>query len=301
MKALFLPSDALALELVNSRNPGANLSLAKVIVDTPVPNDDPEDLNNSKMLIRARKGKGFRDSQEVTFDRLDIAGLFRGTNIFLDVKEPKSTLELLDALRSGYGVNLRPVDIVSHDIPAGVNPPLENPEDPDPTPVEHTLTIASDCYAYIGEATVLIGAKPASGERLSLVITNTKLDGLTYPDGESDTKGQAYIYSYGVDCTAVAAWFATLADVVAGTELDPVRLATELNKVFYEEWSDQATEGNFNTHGAKLVFAGPTYTATADGPVWYEGTNQAYNRVVIVELSNLCANFQGNLYLHYNA
>ena len=84
-------------------------------------------------------------------------------------------------------------------------------------------------------------------------------------------------------------------------ELDPVRLATELNKVFYEEWSDQATEGNFNTHGAKLVYAGGTYTATADGPVWYEGVNQAYNRVVIVELGNLCANFQGNLYLHYNA
>ncbi|WP_366536634.1 hypothetical protein, partial [Salmonella enterica] len=111
------------------------------------------------------------------------------------------------------------------------------------------------CYAYLGSIPVKIGAKPQVGERLNLVVTQTKLDGLVYPDGASEAKGQGYIYSYGVDCTAIAAFLKVQTKgVIAGDSAFPV----ELNKVVPELWVASDEPADYNLKGANVLYVGST-------------------------------------------
>lgn len=304
MKPLYLPTDELVVHQINDDNPTANISLDKVTLSKPsVVNVTGGDglVRNTEFTVKARKGKGFRDTVKVTANRLDMTAMFRNTNVFLDVNNPTSSTDLLDALNRNYGLALAEHDIVPAAIAPGVNPPVTDPEAPDVAPTDHTITIHEDCPSFIGSLLVKIGPKPATGERLNLVITKTELLGLAYPDGDSATKGQAYVYSYGVDCSALAPYFESLAGTAEGTALDGAALAKELNKVFFEEWKLSDSAADFNTKGAKLSYIGPTSTTTPQGTTYRPGANQAYNDVMIVELGSLCNNLQGLLWLHYNA
>ena len=304
MKPLYLPTEELVVHQINDDNPNAKISLDKVTLSKPKVIDKTGadgKKRNSEYVVTARKGKGFRDTVPVTANRLDMGAMFRNTNVFLDVHNPKSSTDLLAALNRGYGLALVESDIVPADIADGVNPPVTDPEAPEFVPVDHTITMHADCPSFIGTLAVKIGPKPATGERLNLVITKTELDGLAYPDGSSETKGQGYVYSYGVDCSPLLPYFESLAGTAAGTALDEARLAKELNKVFFEEWKVNATDADFNTKGAKLSYIGPTSTTSPQGTVYRPGVNQAFTEVMIVELGSLCNNLQGLLWLHYNA
>lgn len=304
MKPLYLPTDQLVIHQINDDNPDAKISLDKVTLSAPTAIDETGKdgkKRNTKLNVKARKGKGFRDSQDVKYNRLQMAALFRNTNVFLDVNEPKTSADLLAALNRGYGLSLQLSDIVPADIAPGTNPKPVDPEADDPIPVDHVITMHEKCPSFIGALNVKIGPKPATGERLSLVIKKTELDGLAYPDGSSETKGQGYVYSFGVDCSPIVPYFETLAGTAVGTALDPAKLAAELNKVFYDEWKVSDTAIDFNIKGAKLHYLGPTSTTTPQGTEYRPGVNQAFSDVMIVELPTVCNNLQGMLWLHYNA
>lgn len=304
MKPLYLPTDQLVVHQINSDNPTAKISLDKVTLSAPIAgNYVGADTNarNTKINVKARKGKGFRDAQDVTFNRLDMAALFRNTNVFLDVNEPANSTDLLAALNRNYGLSLQETDIVPADIAPGTNPVPTDPEADDPLPTDHTITMAGTCPSFIGALLVKIGPKPATGERLSLVITKTELDGLAYPDGTSATKGQAYVYSFGTDCSPILPYFESMAGTAVGTAIDAAKFVTELNKVFFDEWKVADTAIDFNGKGAKLHYIGPTSTTTPQGTEYREGVNQQFTDVMIVELTDLCNNLQGMLWLHYNA
>lgn len=304
MKPLYLPTDQLVIHQINDDNPNAKISLDKVTLSAPTAIDETGKdgkKRNSKINVKARKGKGFRDAQDVTYNRLQMAALFRNTNVFLDVNEPKNSGELLAALNRGYGLSLQLSDIVPADIEPGTNPKPVDPEADDPIPVDHVITMHELCPSFIGTLNVKIGPKPATGERLSLVITKTELDGLAYPDGSSETKGQGYVYSFGTDCSPILPYFESMAGTAAGTAIDAAKFVTELNKVFFDEWKVADTAIDFNGSGAKLHYIGPTSTTTPQGTEYREGVNQQFTDVMIVELTDLCNNLQGMLWLHYNA
>jgi len=308
MKPLNKSSDLLVLDLINEKNTDAHLELSKVTLGEPVANDGDDSADrNSKITLKARKNSGFVGTQDVTYDRLDGLALFRNVTAYLDVKEPTSTTDLLAALNSQYGLGIAVEDITPSAIPAGTNVPPTNPDDPDPAPVDHDIVFKDNCFAFLGKIAVKIGAKPQVGERLSLVVTNTQLDGLQYPDNESATKGQAYIYSYGVDCSPIAAFLKAQA---TGTLADDSAFSTELNKVVPELWVDKTDAADYNIHGAEVTYNGATVNqvpdpnstsgGTIDQPV--EGANTDYNSILKLKLSDsLCSNFQGELFLHYNA
>ena len=304
MKPLYLPTDQLVVHQINDDNPDAKISLDKVTLGAPAVVDltgADGKKRNTKINVKARKGKGFRDAEDVKFNRLEMGALFRNTNVFLNVHEPKNSGELLAALNRGYGLNLQLTDIVPTDIAAGVNPVPEDPEADDPPPTDHVITMHALCPSFIGALNVKIGPKPATGERLSLVITKTELDGLAYPDGSSETKGQAYVYSFGTDCSPILPYFESMAGTAAGTAIDAAKFVAELNKVFFDEWKVGDTAIDFNGKGAKLSYIGPTSTTTPQGTEYRPGVNQAFSDVMVVELSDLCNNLQGMLWLHYNA
>ncbi|QVW28661.1 putative virion structural protein [Erwinia phage pEa_SNUABM_8] len=303
MKPLNKTSDLLVLDLINEKNPDADLELGKIKLGVPSPIADEGADRNTSMVLTARKNSGYIGDQTVTYDRLDGVSLFRNVTAYLDVKSPKKTEDLLATLNAQYGLKVTEDDIVSAPIADGTNPPLTDPDAPDPVPVDHTITFDAGCYAYLGTIPVKIGPKPQVGERLSLVVTQTKLDGLVYPDGPSDAKGQGYIYSYGVDCTAIADFLKVQAEgVIAEDSAFPV----ELNKVVPELWVDSDTAADYNLHGANVLYVGPTAddgTATGEEPKKpVEGANTAYNQVLKLQLSDtLCSNFQGIMFLHFNA
>lgn len=298
-------SDLLVLDLINEANVDADLELSKVTLGTPATNDGEDAADrNTKLTVTARKNSGYVGAQDVTYGRLDGQPLFRNVTAYLDVKEPKSTTDLLATLNTQYGLSITEDDIDATVIPDGVNVAPTNPEDPDPAPVDHEIVFKSECLAFIGKIPVKIGAKPQVGERLSLVITNTQLDGLKYPSDASETKGQAYIYSYGVDCTPIAAFLKVQA---TGTLADDSAFASELNKVVPEQWVASADAADYNIEGAEVTYNGATVNQVSDGnggtkdePV--EGANTDYNSILKLKLSDtLCSNFQGELFLHYNA
>lgn len=304
MKPLNKTSDLLVLDFINEKNPGADLELSKITLGQPTPITDEGADRNTGMVLTAKKNSGFIGTQDVTYNRLDGVALFRNVTAYLNVNLPKTSTDLLTALNNQYGLKLTDADIIPAAIADGTNPPLTNPDDPDPTPVDHVITFADTCYAYTGTIPVKIGAKPQVGERLSLVVTETKLDGLVYPDAASATKGQAYIYSYGVDCTPIAAFLNVQVEgVIAADSAFP----TELNKVVPELWVSSDTAADYNLKGANVLYVGPTVNqvdngagGTKDVPV--EGANTEFNNILKLQLDDaLCSNFTGVLYLHYNA
>jgi len=302
MKPLNKTSDLLVLDLINETNPDAKLSLNKILFEHPQVKDDADGTNTS-LLVKARKNSGYIYSQEVDYNRLDGHALFRNVTAYLDVKSPTSSKDLLNLLNSQYGLKITADDIVSAPIAEGTNPPLENPDDPDPVPVDHTITFADTCLAFIGTIPVKIGPRPQVGERLSLVITQPKLDGLHYPDGAS-AKGQAYIYSYGVDATAIASFLKVQAP---GIVVNDTAFFAELNKIVPELWVAEAEAADYNLKGAEVMYNGSTTEQVDDGkggtmPKPVVGANMNYNSIMLLKLSDtLCSNFTGTLYLHYNA
>lgn len=306
MKPLNKTADLLVLDLINEANVDAKLDLSKVVLLPPVDNDEEDAIRNSKLTVKARKNSGFIKTQDVTYDRLVGEALFRNVAAYLDVKLPTKSEDLLATLNKQYGLKIQPEDIVSAPIAPDTNPPLEDPEADAPPAVQHTITFKDDCYAFKGAINVLIGERPQVGERLSLVITKTKLDGIAYPDGHSASKGQAYIYSYGTDCTAIQGFLSKLA---VGTALDDTATATELNKVFPEEWVAVEGTADYNLKGATVVYAGSTTETVTDpkdsGSTIQQdvpGADMSYNSIVKLKLDDSnCANFQGELFLHFNA
>lgn len=302
MKPLNKTSDLLVLDWINAKNVDADLELTKIAFQDPVAT--PEGTKNTELLIKARKNSGYVGEQTVDYNRLEGVPLFRNVTAYLDVHTPATSADLLDTLNKQYGLKLTADDIVPADIPADTNPIVTDPDAPDPVPVDHTITFDPKCLAYTGTIPVKIGPRPQVGERLSLVITQTELDGLVYPDGTSTTKGQAYIYSYGVDCTAIADFLKIKA---VGIVADDGAFATELNKVVPELWVADEDAADYNLKGSSVVYVGPTVNKVDDGtgtmvdtPV--EGANTEYNNVLTLKLDeSLCSNFTGTLFLHYNA
>ena len=122
MKPLYLPTDELVVHQINDDNPTAKISLEKVTLSKPKAVDKTGTdgkKRNTEFVVTARKGKGFRDSVPVTSNRLDMGAMFRNTNVFLDVHNPKSSTDLLAALNRGYGLALVEKDIVPAAIADG--------------------------------------------------------------------------------------------------------------------------------------------------------------------------------------
>lgn len=238
---------------------------------------------NTELLVTATRSSPYVGSVTVEYDRLDLERLFRNIAVNLDVKGAKTTSDLLPRLNARYGLAIAKEEVVEEPVP----------ERNDENPVVHfTIKIKDTSLVYIGELPVTIGEDADVGERLNLVITKTRLDGMHYPVDDTE-KGQAYIYTYGVDCNAIRTFLSTLA---TGGDIVDTALAKELNKVVPEIWVADDNLMDYNVRGSKIVFAGSTSAEEA------VDSNTSFNSVVIISLDDTkCSNFAGDLYLHYNA
>lgn len=287
------PSDVLVLDLINATNIDAttqasiNITSGQVTFGKPTVVAPAEGIDwNTLLLCTANRSSPYVGSVNLNYDRMDIGKLFKNIAVNLDVKGATTTLALIDRLNARYGLSIDPKEVVSSPVPALTEAaPVANA----------TITIADTSLVYFGKIDVTVGEDAQVGERLNLVITKTRLDGIHYPVDGTD-KGQAYVYSYGVDCNSIRTFLQTLS---AGVDVDDSALATQLNKVVPELWIADDAAKDYNVSGSVVKYVGAT---SVDGAEAAKDANTTFNHVAIITLSDtLCSNFTGDLYLHFNA
>lgn len=285
------PSDVLVIDLINETNTDAstnvsiNINSSQVVFGKPSKVEAGEGIDwNTQLRVTATRSSPYVGSVDLLYNRLNITKLFKNIAVNLDVKGATKTSDLLARLNARYGLSIDEKEVVENTVAT---------RDDDHPVVNHTIVIADTSLTFTGTLDVTIGEDADVGERLNLVITKPKLDGLHYPVDDTE-KGQAYIYSYGVDCNAIRTFLQTLA---AGVAVDDTALAKELNKVVPELWVADSTQAlDYNVNGAKVIYAGATSDPAA------VDANTAYSQVVIISLDDTkCSNFAGELYLHFNA
>ena len=282
------PANILVLDLINAVNvePGTSQPLAllpgEVVFGKPaVVTGEVE--RNTQLLCTAANNSKYVGSVTLLYNRLDIAILFKNIKVNLDVQGATTTTDLLDRFNTRYGLSVADTDIV----PSPVSP--LTPEQPS---VSATITFADSSLVYFGSLVLTVGPDSEVGERLSTVVTQTLLDGLHYPDPDTG-KGQAYIYSYGVDFTSIKSYLET---ITTGSPIVLEDLQREINKVVEDLWVVDTNPADYNLQGVVVKYAGVTTDPAA------VDVDDSYSNVVILTLDDtLCSNFAGDLYLHFNA
>lgn len=274
------PSFDLVVDLINVANTLA-LNDAKVTFGVPSALEDDESGLNTGLNVKAISGAGYRGAVDVKYNRLDLALLFKNiaVNLNVDLSSVASptTKDLLGTLNTKYGLGITIDEVV--DAPVDITG--EGPH-------THTIT-AQDSLAYIGTLTLTIGPDADVGERLDTVVLVTNLNGLLYPNTDT-TKAQAREYSWGVDASPISAYLQVR---VVDEVISDNSLAVELNKIVSDTWIYDAAAADYNTAGAKVIYAGPN---SAD-----KDANQKWARIVQFQLDDaLCANVGGVITLGYN-
>lgn len=274
------PSPALLIDLINDTNKAnpnpANVKEGELVYGPP---STTTGNWNTEMSATAVRTAPYFGSVNLRYDRLSLGELFAQILPSVDVPNAVTSVDLLATFNAKYGLAIAQDEILETQIEY----------DEDGLGV-CTLTADPLCTTYTGEVSLLVGPDPEVGERLSEVILLTRLDGLKYPQPNT-AKGQAYIYSWHVDASAIDYWVGVR---VAGETITDNAFAKEYNKVVPDIWVfDADNPVPYNTADAKITYNGPTSGA--------EFANTKFARVMIMTLDpDLCTNFAGDLYVYYN-
>lgn len=204
------PSSDLVFDLIAESNPVLPITLSKahcrfgvprkVVGYGPVP-------ANTEIDVYPRLPSGYVNKATVRYRRLSLLELFKG--VAPEVKKytdapisssPFSTHALLPVINQTFGLSLTTDDIV--DLPL---PPGSDGYYPNLRSVKVVLRAKDTSLGFVGE----IMLRWVFLERdLSEIITETELDGRTYPDGNDFEVSHKYILdllSYGIDFTELSA------------------------------------------------------------------------------------------------
>lgn len=255
------------LKLINEENK-ISPPLTFDDVDIGLPEVVSVDGRDSEVVLTS-KMRGDEGTQvTVDYHRRPLEDYLKDDNVFGE-EDVHSTHDLLTAINERFDLSILPEDIEDN--------PVEGQT--------HTVVAVDVSHEWRSQA--VIELKPAIP--LANVLTNTELDGLLYPDHQNTQLGQAYIYSRDIDCSHISRFLSLLA---VGIEVDDTALAVELNKCVQDIWIADDVPAPYNLRGATVIFDG----VPADLP----GGNTTFARVVSVQLTDKCTNFQGNLTLHFN-
>ncbi|MGL5397345.1 MAG: hypothetical protein ACRDBQ_19010 [Shewanella sp.] len=255
------------LKLINAEN-----RIEPPLTDKDVDIGLPEVVSvegRDSCVVLTSKMRGDEGSQvAVCYHRRALSDYTDVDNVFGD-EDIRTTHDLLVPINERFNLNLIPEDFEDHPVSLG----------------NHTIIAKADSHEWRKGAVIeVIKAIP-----LVDVITKTDLSGLVYPDHQNTAIGQAYVYSYPIDCTAVNYFLKLLA---VDVDIDDNALSVVMNIVFHERWCAQDEPAPFNLRGAVVVFDGLTKDLI--------GANPEFENVVSLRLSDKCTNLQGILNLHFN-
>lgn len=256
------------ISLINIAN-SAETPIALEDVDVSAPYEVNKDGCNTEVEVTVKPSYfPLRGKQTFRYNRLPIDTVVKGDlELYMD-PEMRNSHDMIPFINQQLNINLTQNDVINDPVVGEI----------------HQFRASPRSYQWKDLAVLML--KHATP--LDEIIPNTVLDGLKYPDTQAP-KGQASVYSYGIDCSHIKPFLSIMA---AGVDFDDTALAVEVNKTVPEVWVSVDGVADWNLRNAKCVYEGPT-----SGLV---GTNPAFQRVVSIELSDLCNNFAGTLNLHYN-
>ena len=269
------------LALVNRDNQ-TNLTDTQVTVNAAAVNADSSIARDTVVKIDAIPGKGYRGSVTVYYNRIDLGVLFLNVdaNVGITVTEGDTSDKLIPLLNEKYGTHFEAGDLV--EVPLEVSTDVK----------EVTLAAVGGNVMYKGQFVVKYGLDETA---LDSVVLITTLNGFNYPSADL-TKGQASIYSYNLDGSSEPNnfWATVNAGPVTAAFVTPFNTAFRVD----EDWVFDASTKDFNLYGATVVFAGDNDPAAALANFGV-ATNPTYNKVVIMQLGDECANFAGYLTVYF--
>lgn len=256
------------ISLINSAN-SAETPISLEDVDVSAPYEINQGGFDTEVTVTPKADfLPLRGAQTFRYLRRAIGSVVKGDLELYSDPEMRTSYDLIPFLNEQLGIQLLESDIINDPI----------------TGTDHTFRAASLSYEW-KDATVV---KLKQATKLAEVIPVTELNGLVYPDTQAP-KGQASVYSYGVDCSHIRSFLEVMA---AGVAIDDTALAVEFNKTVPEVWQAVDEVAAWNLRDAQCTYEGPTADVV--------GANPAFERVVFIELSDKCSNFAGTLLLHYN-
>ncbi len=295
------PSKELVIDLINQANPQLPFPLTKdtVSITDPVKlANTPGKIQNASVDVIPRAPSGYINKTTVQYRRIDLAALFRGVEIRVDVYTARGTgvvpirmSDVLPYINQKYGLSLAYEDIQDIWFPAANSGAV-----PGKRSARQVLRAAALSHAFVGEVTVLWVQGP---QDIAKMITRTTLDGRAYPGGnvfEGEHKWVADLETYGFSFSEYATVMNSLSAgtfIGSGGQLTQqqnlINIINELTgKTFLRD-----SNGEYGLLGCAI---GRT---TLPSPTFPEANNQ-FSRLLTLTFPTNHPWGVGKFYLHYD-
>lgn len=167
MSDISLLSKDQVLALVNTQNPGLNLTFEKVSFGEPVAATGETPARDTELVMTGIPGKGFKNTAKIEYNRINLADFEIQIPSQIQVEGDVTIQHILDGFNTFYGSNLQLDDVRSD---------LTLPGDLTSAPQQFTLIAAAGSFAYRGQVVISI---QQADQDLNVAVTNKVLDGLT--------------------------------------------------------------------------------------------------------------------------
>lgn len=265
------PLDAI-LESIKTLNSGVSLGRDEYTFGAPatIP-QEASGVNTSMTITSPGVSSPYAGEVTVKHIRLKLSDLLVLLPSEVAVNNVATTLAFAQALNKFYGLLFTAEDIVNEPVTlmGGVG--------------TITLTALATSRAWTGSVTFNV---VPGRQILSDVITNTKLDGLDYPDPyEAKPFGNAYSYWRNYS----AKWQDL--DVIVANNPDLSSIKDVLVYMTGDAWVTTGSS-RYSLQDATVLYVGDTSG--------YEEANQNYDKLVVVQLAAACLGLSGRMFLHYS-
>lgn len=259
------------LDQIRAENPRFLFTNEQIVVNGHYPNDGTHGSVRGERVVNLGviESTGKINTVNFGYDRLALSELKRLLNFSVRVPEGVATThEALPYIEGYYRLGITAGDV--EDVALYL----------DEYSKRHIILRATpDSFGWSGEVDLTILATP---ESIASLIVNADV-------GAYGAQETAKAYSYPYDFTDQ---FETLS-TVSTIHPYPSRVIAALTAVTGDTWvNDAANAAPFNYSGATIEFAGINMAS--------KGGNPNYKYLIIVNLTPLCNNMAGQLFIHYN-
>lgn len=160
---------ALLIEMINAKNPSANLKTSDIAIGAvSTSTQDPQ--RNSEVVVTGQQAAGFTGTQTFYYNRLSLAVIGATGDLAFDEEGKTLISHVVAEFNTRFRTNLvAGTDYTDGPLPTFTGAPGETHD--------VTLTALAGSYVYIGS--VVLTVKAATRD-LAEVVPNNLLDGLVY-------------------------------------------------------------------------------------------------------------------------
>lgn len=271
--SLFKAPLATMVESINLLN-GQNLVASEYTFGTPTAITPVGDRNTSIVVTAKNQQSAYAGTVTFAYRRRDLSELASQVKLTVPVRNPTSTLDIINAMNKMFGMVLTADEIVIR--------PLTDDEKVENAIVNIQATATA--MAWLGNVDV---ATRIGGYPLADYLKTTRLNGLNYPT-PTTSRPYAHFYSYPRNFTLQ---YTNLADIQVGTgQMD--KLLAALIAETGDAWVASGV-ARYSLGGATVTKVG----LCADFP---GEVNPKYDAFVKVQLDLVnCLGLSGEMTLHY--